>query len=166
MAIQPIYLPHLLKQPQSAQGFQVDQAIANLETLTPVRGTVQVRHGGTFLEVIAQVETIVTLHCDRCTQSYNQKLELDTKELLWLDRELETNPAPERELSWDDLSEVLAPDSHFDVENWLYEQLNLALPLKNLCGKDCQAPAVPGDESPNGFDRRWAALADLKQQLS
>jgi uncharacterized protein len=91
---------------------------------------------------------------------------LDTKELLWLDRTSETNTAPERELSREDLSEVLAPDGHFDVETWLYEQLNLALPLKNLCGKDCQAPVVPGDESQNGFDRRWAALADLKQQLS
>lgn len=166
MAIQPIYLPHLLKQPQSTQVFQIDQAITNLETLTPVRGKIRVRHGGTFLEVTAQAETIVTLNCDRCTQNYNQRLELDTKELLWLDRELETSTARERELSWDDLSEVLAPDSHFDLETWLYEQLNLALPLKNLCGKDCQAPAMPGDESLNGFDRRWAVLADLKQQLS
>lgn len=166
MSIQPIYIPHLLKQPQSTQVIPVDQAIANLETLTPVRGEIRVRHGGTFLEVSAEAETIVTLNCDRCTQSYNQRLELENKELLWLDRERETSTAPERELSWDDLSEVLAPDSHFDVETWLYEQLNLVLPLKNLCGKDCQAPTVPGDEAQNGFDRRWAALADLKQQLS
>ncbi|MCT0254712.1 MULTISPECIES: DUF177 domain-containing protein [unclassified Synechocystis] len=167
MVLQPIYLPHLLKQPRSTQVFQVDQAIADLATLTPVRGAVTVRHGGTFLEVTAQAETIVTLHCDRCAQGYNQKLELDTQEILWLDRQGE-NPAlaSERELSWDDLSEVLPPDGHFDLETWLYEQFNLALPLKNLCGKDCQAPEVPNNGADNGFDHRWAALADLKRQLN
>ncbi|MBE9176295.1 DUF177 domain-containing protein [Synechocystis salina LEGE 06155] len=167
MVIQPIYLPHLLKQPRSVQVLSVDQAIADLTTLTPVRGTVTVRHGGTFLEVTAEAETIVTLHCDRCAQSYNQRLALDTKEILWLDNQGENaSLGSERELSWDDLSEVLAPDGHFDVETWLYEQFNLALPLKNLCGKDCQAPPVPDDSTDNGFDHRWAALADLKQQLN
>jgi uncharacterized protein len=165
MVIQPIYLPHLLKQPRCTQLLAIDQAIADLITLTPVRGEVKVRHGGTFLEVTAQAETIVTLHCDRCAQSYNQRLALDTKEILWLDNQGEnTLPVSERELSWDDLSEVLPPDGHFDVETWLYEQFNLALPLKNLCGKDCQAPQAPDDDADNGFDRRWAALADLKRQ--
>jgi len=166
MVIQPIYIPHLLRHPQSTQVFAVDQAIANLVTLTPVRGTVTVRHGGTFLEVNAQVETIVTLHCDRCAQSYNQRLEVNTKELLWLDRESEASTAQERELSWDDLSEAIAPDSHFDVETWLYEQLNLALPLKNLCGKDCSAPIIPEDETAGALDPRWAALAALERQLN
>jgi uncharacterized protein len=166
MVMQSIYIPHLLRQPGSTQTIAVDQAIANFASLTPVRGQVSVRHGGTFLEVKAQAETIVTLSCDRCAQGYNQKLCLDTKELLWLERELEEAKATERELTWDDLSEALPPDGHFDVETWLYEQLNLALPLKNLCGKDCQAPMVEQiQEADSDLDQRWAALANLKKQL-
>lgn len=165
MVIQSIYIPHLLRLPGSSQIIPVDQAIANFASLTPVRGQLRVRHGGTFLEVGAEAETIVTLHCDRCAQGYNQKLCLQTKELLWLQRESEEAKATERELTWDDLSEALPPDGHFDGETWLYEQLNLALPLKNLCGKDCQPP-LPGEEDGEPtIDQRWAALANLKQQL-
>ena len=166
MAMQPIYIPHLLKLPNSSQSIHVDQMIGAMETLTPVRGQITVRHGGTFLEVAAQAETIVTLTCDRCTQCYNQRLEINTKELLWLDRQSDEVLASERELSWDDLSEAVAPDSHFDVSNWLYEQLSLALPLQNLCGNNCQPPPLPESDTALGIDHRWAALADLKQQLS
>ncbi|MEB3160544.1 MAG: DUF177 domain-containing protein [Synechocystis sp.] len=164
--MQPIYIPHLLKFPQATQSIHFDEMVAEMETLTPVRGHITVRHGGTFLEVAAQAETIVTLTCDRCIQCYNQRLELNTKELIWLDRQTEEVPASERELSWDDLSEALAPDSHFDVNSWLYEQLSLALPLQNLCGNNCQPPPLPASDSETAIDHRWAALADLKKQLS
>ncbi|MFM1842446.1 MAG: hypothetical protein RLZZ490_1182 [Cyanobacteriota bacterium] len=165
--MQPIYIPHLLKFPHSSQSLHFDDMIAEMDTLTPVRGQITVRHGGTFLEVIAQAETIVTLMCDRCTQCYNQRLELNTKELIWLDnRQTDEVSASERELSWDDLSETLAPDGHFDVDNWLYEQLSLALPLQNLCGNNCQPPPLPVSDLNGEIDHRWAALADLKKQLS
>ena len=166
MAMQPIYIPHLLKLPYSSQSIHFDEMIGAMETLTPVRGQITVRHGGTFLEVTAQAETIVTLTCDRCIQCYNQRLEINTKELLWLDRQSDEILASERELSWDDLSEAVAPDSHFDVGNWLYEQLSLALPLQNLCGSNCQPPPLPESDTALAIDHRWAALAALKQQLS
>ncbi|MEB3227301.1 MAG: YceD family protein [Synechocystis sp.] len=164
--MQPLYIPHLLKQPHSSQTLQFDEMIGEMDTLTPVRGQITVRHGGTFLEVIGQAETIVTLTCDRCTQCYNHRLIVNAKELLWLDRQNEESLPAERELSWDDLSETLPPDGHFDVKNWLYEQLSLALPLQNRCDQDCQPPSLPEPETPLAIDRRWAALADLKQQLS
>ena len=164
--MQPIYIPHLLKLPNSSQSIYFDEMIGEMATLTPVRGHIVVRHGGTFLEVTAQAETIVTLICDRCTQCYNQRLEVNTKELLWLDRHGDEAPPSERELSWDDLSETLPPDGHLDLNSWLYEQLSLALPLQNLCNKDCQPPPLPEADKAVAIDHRWAALADLKKQLS
>ena len=44
-----------------------------------------IRHGGTFLEILAQAETIVTLTCDRCLQNYNYRLSIDTSEIIWLE---------------------------------------------------------------------------------
>ena len=166
MAMQPIYIPHLLKLPNSSQSIHFDEMIGEMNTLTPVRGQITIRHGGTFLEVTAQAETIVTLNCDRCTQYYNQRIEVNTKELLWLDRHSEEVTVSERQLSWDDLSETLSPDGHFDGETWLYEQLSLALPLQNLCNKNCQPPPLPESDTTTAIDHRWAALADLKKQLS
>lgn len=163
--MQPIYIPHLLKMPQARQTLYLDQMVPELETLTPVRGELVVRHGGTFLEVTIQAETIVTLLCDRCLQTYNHRLVLETSELIWLDKSRqEALAGTERELTWEDLSEMLPPDGHFDVDRWLYEQLMLAHPLRQLCGKACQLPTTAPAET--GQDQRWSALEILKQQLS
>ncbi len=165
--MQSIYLPHLLKMPQSSQTLYLDGMVTGLETLTPVRGEIRVRHGGTFLEVTATAETIVTLLCDRCAQTYNHRLAVDASELIWLNKQEENPKYPsERELTWEDLSEMLPPDGHFDSEGWLYEQLMLAHPLRRLCGKNCQPPAVEEAEAQALRDQRWSALEILKQQLS
>ncbi len=159
--MQTIYLPHLLRQPRSTQQFEVDGMLPSLETLTPVRGTITVRHGGTFLEVTAIADTIVNLTCDRCAQSYNQRLHVDTQEILWLQETSEVPMKTELELNAQNLSESLDPHGHFDPEEWLYEQLCLILPLQNLCGKDCQPPALPAPEQLSEIDDRWAALKQL-----
>jgi len=161
----PIHIPHLLRQPQATQIIHLDGAIPDLDALTPVKGQVKIRHGGTFLEVGVSAETIVNLTCDRCIQSYNYRLTLETSELIWLEAPTPETLPPERELAWEDLSEQLPPDGDFDVDAWLYEQFTLALPLQRLCGKDCQPPAVSQAEvAPT--DRRWSALEILKEQLT
>ncbi|MGL5034337.1 MAG: YceD family protein [Microcystaceae cyanobacterium] len=164
--MQSLYIPHLLQQPQRTQVLHLDCEVPGLETLTPIRGEMKVRHGGTFLEVGVQAETIVTMICDRCAQQYNDRLALSTSELIWLDKDTEEVQPQEREVAWEDLSESLPSDGHFSVETWLYEQFTLALPLRRLCGKDCQPPQVKDLDSENSGDRRWSALEILKQQLS
>lgn len=171
--MQSIYIPHLLQQPQRTQTLYLDGNIPHLETLTPVRGEMKIRHGGTFLEVGVEAETIVTLICDRCAQQYNDRLVLNTSELIWLDKEASQNAnyPQEREVSWEDLSETLPPDGHFDIDTWLYEQFTLALPLRRLCGKDCRPPLTdPANQEiksnlEKAVDHRWSALEILKQQL-
>lgn len=165
--MQAIYIPHLLQRPQQTEAHQVDEFIAGLETLTPLRGILSIRHGGTFLEVKLQAETIVTLLCDRCVQNYNHRLALDTHELIWLNKEEQDQEifAKEREVAWEDLTESLPPEGHFDADEWLFEQVSLALPLRKLCGKGCQPPDLPQDDRESQPDGRWATLASLKNQL-
>jgi uncharacterized protein len=164
--MQAIYIPHLLNRPQRSQNLPLDDFLSGMDTLTPLRGTLTIRHGGTFLELKLTAETIVTLTCDRCAQDYNHRLTLDTSELIWLDAEPETPILKEREVAYEDLSETLPPDGHFEPESWLYEQVSLALPFSKLCGKDCSPPALPDSDRAPLPDSRWAALADLQSHLS
>lgn len=168
MTIQAIYLPHLLSFSNRIQSLIIDENVSGLETLTPVRGDITVRHGGTFLEVTVKAETIITFTCDRCTQNYNQRLILDTSEIIWLDKEIDEPKkiSQEREVAWEDLSETLSPEGHFEVEKWLYEQLSLAFPLRRLCENDCQPPFENIPENEINLDGRWSALEILKRQLS
>ena len=72
--MEDIYIPQLLKAPGRKREIEINEVIPGLETLTPIRGTLIVRHGGNFLELSVQAETIVTLICDRCLQNYNHRL--------------------------------------------------------------------------------------------
>ena len=159
-----LYLPHLLKTPERRQTVTVETHFPELATLMPVRGSVTVRHGQTFLEVQGQGETIVTLTCDRCLQQYNHRLTVEAEELIWLEDQAAADLPLEQELSPEELVETLSPDGHFDPENWLYEQLCLALPQRQLCDNQC--PGIPLAVTPTPLvDHRWAALAALQTQI-
>lgn len=166
--MEAIYIPHLLKAPKRKAEIIVDDTISDLDTLVPVKGVVAVRHGGNFLEVTSQAETIATLVCDRCLQHYNHRLAIDTSELIWLESELENikDLPSEREVSIEDLSETLPPNGHFDPESWLFEQLSLALPLRKVCGEDCPGATIENNSDEQHIDRRWSSLAALKEQLN
>ncbi|MEC4895118.1 MAG: YceD family protein [Oscillatoria sp. PMC 1051.18] len=160
-----IYIPQLLKAPEKTEVIQVQEFIPGLETLTPVRGTVVVTHRGTYLEVAGKAETIVTLTCDRTLRQYNHRLVVDTTELIWLDENANSteNLPLEREVKSEDLSESLSPQGYFQVQEWLYEQLCLALPLRQLSDEEGEALNYQEESQ---IDRRWAALEALKKQLS
>ncbi|MFW6263942.1 MAG: YceD family protein [Cyanobacteriota bacterium] len=166
--MEAIYIPQLLNAPEKTEEIEVNQCISGLDTLTPVRGRITVRHGGTYLEVSAVADAIVTLTCDRCLQQYNHRLSVDTTELIWLEEKYEdVNSLPlERELKSEDLSENLSPYGHFEPEAWLYEQLCLAHPQRQLCNQDCGGFDSEAVSKNNPVDSRWAKLEALKRQLS
>ena len=167
-----INIPQLAQAPDGTEVVSVAEFLQDLDTLTPVRGRLQVKHQGNYLQVSGQVETIVTLTCDRCLQNYNHRLAIDTSELIWLDAAAERPYAGplEQETPLEDLIETLSPQGEFQPESWLYEQLCLALPPRQLCGEDCSGiPAASTTAAVNEevtVDRRWASLEALKQQLS
>ncbi len=164
--MEPIYVPSLLKAPQKTEVIEFKQFIPELETLMPVRGTLSASHEGTYLQISATFEAIVTLTCDRCLQQYNHRLNVSPEEVIWLDvnaDRIEDLPLEQEVLS-EELTESLHPEGHFDPERWIYEQLCLALPHRKLCRKDCGGIDID-PKNPPTTDRRWAALQDLKGKL-
>ncbi|MFM1797985.1 MAG: hypothetical protein RLZZ117_263 [Cyanobacteriota bacterium] len=142
----------------------VDQPIAELATLTPVRGEMAAVHQGSALEVSAAVETILTLSCARCLQQFNQALRVDVRELIEF-RDAPSPGAGQASALGDDLEDRLDPQGRFDPERWLFEQLSLRLPMVNRCGDDCPGP--PGwTSAPRPADPRWAALQALRPAMS
>ncbi len=164
--MEKVYIPHLLQQPEQTLTVELNSHLADLETLTPVRGELTVTHQGTYLEVKAKADTIVTLTCDRCLQAYNHRVLLSAQELIWLEHEPDPATLPlEREVSVDDLFETLPPNGHFYPETWVYEQICLALPLPQICDEDCEGIDLTGTAAANPVDHRWAALTQLQQQF-
>jgi len=167
--MEPIYIPRLTKVPQRTEVIDFSEVIPGLETLTPVQGSIKVTHQGNYLEISAKAETIITLTCHRCLQQYNHRLEVTPTEMIWLD-ELANQAEPvllDREIASEDLVESLPPNGYFDPKLWLYEQLCLEIPQRQLCDQACYGIQVeqPEQKGPR-IDQRWASLADLKQKLS
>jgi uncharacterized protein len=169
---EPIHLPQLMHAPDQSETVLVRDWFSDLNSLTPVQGQVKVVHGGNFLQIEGTAETIVTLTCDRCLQQYNHRLTTEASELIWLQEVTEADVlqgAVTEYLKEADLVETLPPDGYFQHDDWLYQQLCLALPHRQLCDRACPGIAVePGtdlDMNSSQTDYRWAKLADLKQQL-
>jgi uncharacterized protein len=168
--MEPIFLPQLSRAHQQTEIIAVNAPLSDLETLTPVQGQIKVVHHGNYLQVDAHAETIVTLICDRCLQQYNHRLCTQASELIWL-RETTADDVLEDIFLEDSedpaLVETLQPNGYFYPEDWLYQQLCLEIPQRQLCDTAC--PGIPVTPNPVENlpqpDRRWAALADLKLQL-
>lgn len=165
--MEAIYIPGLLKLPEQTDVIQVNECIADLETLMPVRGRLQVTHQGNYLEVSAKAETIVTLSCHRCLQQYNHRLSIDVSELIWLDESAnqpDSEPV-EQEVPLEDLVETLHPQGYFYPDTWLYEQLCLEIPPRQLCDPQCLGINVSENGHTKPTDARWQALEALKGRL-
>ena len=172
-ALEPVPLQEL-RALGTAKFWEVEGELDELPSLTPVRGHVSAEHRGNVLAVEGKLNTIVTLCCDRCLNHFNRKLSCTTSEFIWLGDEQPT--ADELELSgevaeMEGLVDVLDPRGQFDPQQWVFEQLNLLLPVFNYCGDHCsgppgfqQQPVIP-DTKTKVVDPRWQALQQLQQQI-
>jgi uncharacterized protein len=161
-----IHIPQILNAPNKTTLLNVAEHLPGLETLTPVKGEMSVTHQGTYLEVKGTASAIMTLECDRCLQSYNTRVQVDTSEMVWLE-EPASESAIEKEVDLEDLIESLAPQGEFNPDEWLYEQMCLAIPQKKICRPDCEGIEITSNPpQKEKIDHRWAALSSLKQQLS
>ncbi|MFM7548832.1 MAG: YceD family protein [Cyanobacteriota bacterium] len=175
--LRPVPL-HELRWLPCGQHWSIEQHLPQLQTLTPVRGELQLTHRGALLEVEGCGETIVTLCCDRCLQHFNHPLAFSCRELLWLGDDARSRgsnqphdqqallAAAGEQLDLDPLDpdapiDSLDPRGDFDPGQWVFEQLNLQLPLVNRCGSDCPGPPSWSSD-PQGGDPRWAALRALR----
>ncbi|MER3434295.1 MAG: metal-binding protein [Leptolyngbya sp. ERB_1_1] len=163
-----IHIPRLLQFPEHSKTIEFKTLLKDLKTLTPVQGWLKITHQGNFLEISAKAETIVTLTCHRCLQQFNHRLAIAPSELIWLDEAADqVDELPlDRDLSMDDLVETLPPHGYFDPATWLFEQLSLEIPQRQLCEQDCVGIEVSDDIKSPGVDQRWAALQALKGHLN
>jgi uncharacterized protein len=166
--MESIYIPSLVNRLEQTEEIKFSEFFPHIETLTPVKGQLKVTHHGDYLQVKIKADTIITLTCDRCLQQYNHRLLINTEELIWLRRvdqpEVDVLVEDGQE---DDLWESLPPDAHFDTSQWIYEQLSLALPPKQLCNEDCAGITLENPDLSEAItDQRWSALEILKKQLS
>ncbi len=161
-----IHIPQILAAPDQTVALDVAEHLPGLETLTPVTGEMTVAHRGTFLDVRGKAHTIMTLECDRCLSSYNTRIQVDTSELVWLEEAAPEASGIEKEVELDDLVESLSPQGYFHPGEWLYEQMCLAIPQKQICRPDCKGIEIKNNPPQAEIDHRWAALSSLKQQLS
>lgn len=165
--MEAIFIPRLTKAPERTITIEFEEFLKDLDTLTPVKGWLKVSHQGNYLEVSAQAETIITLSCHRCLQQFNYRLSIAPKELIWLNDAVDVEELPfDRDLSMDDLVESLPPNGYFEPDTWLYEQLCLEVPQRQLCDQDCVGIELSDSLSDQVVDSRWASLADLKARLS
>ncbi|WP_254994745.1 YceD family protein [Cyanobium sp. Aljojuca 7D2] len=167
LPLHPVPLQEL-KHLEAGRHWLINQQIAGLDSLTPVRGQLHATHRGTVLEVEGEADTIVTLCCDRCLQHFNHPLRASSRELLWIGEPATTHAtatsdpvALEGEGDDGGVMEQLDPRGSFDPEHWIFEQLNLQLPIVNHCGSDCPGPATWTSDT-SGIDPRWQALQGLR----
>ena len=165
--LEPVALRDL-KALGSIRSWQVDTTLDQLPSLTPVRGYLSAEHKGNVLAVEGELQTIVTLTCDRCLGQFNQKLSCQPSELIWLGEaspsDLELRESDQIS-ALDGLVECLDPRGMFEPRQWAFEQLNLQMPVVNCCGEDCPGPSLPNapfsDPAP---DPRWKALRELQRE--
>lgn len=158
--LRSIPLSDLSQAPNRMRELEFRQDIANFDALTPVEGFVHLAHRGNFVEVFGEFTTIVTLDCYRCLNTYNHRIRTKIEEILWLEK-----PRPqagvEVEVGVEELVETLDPDGVFDVEDWVYQQLCLSLPQKQICAADCKG-LESGTHAEEPIDSRWDALKHLR----
>lgn len=161
-----VYIPDIENAPRQTIVLEVDEFLSELTSLTAVQGHVTLVHQGNYLQVSTQAKTIVTLNCDRCLQQYNHRLAVDASEMIWLSAEVpEAEPGLEIEVTLDDPVEILFPQGDFSPEDWLYQQLSLQLPHRQLCDQNCEGILEEAEKIEQPVDRRWAALESLKEQM-
>ena len=58
--------------------------------------------------------------------------------MIWLQASPDPSSLPaEQEVGLDDLVETLPPNGYFHPKTWLYEQICLALPQRQICDPNC-----------------------------
>ena len=154
-----------------ARVWAVEGQLDDLPTLTPVRGEVKAEHRGNLLEVSGSLSTIISLCCDRCLGQFNQQLNVQTEELIWLGDGQSVEALSGAGLdceSPDGLIESLDPRGSFEPERWVFEQLSLQLSVVNRCGDACPGPPKPAKSTATAtasdpVDPRWKSLQQLRE---
>ncbi|MFC2152180.1 DUF177 domain-containing protein [Bacteroidota bacterium] len=128
--------------------------------------TVLLNKKSTFLELYFQIEGFIELTCDRCLDQYNQQIEYNGKLYVKFSEN-------EDELA-EDIICLLPTDHELDISHYIYESINLSIPLKRVHPDDKEGSITCNPEmleklnnyktdEPAGedIDPRWEDLRNL-----
>ncbi len=172
--LQPIPVKEISKL-TSPKIWLIEGYLKNFATFTPISGIIKADSKGNLLQLKGKANTAVNLSCDKCLTSFNYKLEFETDEMIWIGKEDLNLEDLKLEVSSSQLASIvdfIDPNENFDPAHWLFEQLNLRMPLLNICGDHC--PGSPQINSPEKIshgqndsgeqqqiDSRWIALKNF-----
>jgi uncharacterized protein len=86
--------------------------------------------------LVGGVQTTLELLCGRCLEPFTQAVD-QTFDLRYQPHSENTGEG-EREIEEDDLTTAFYENDEIDLGHLMQEQFLLALPMKPLCGEDCQ----------------------------
>jgi uncharacterized protein len=102
----------------------------------PVSLVGDVRRDGQKFTLVGRLKTVLESDCSRCAEPYPVPVDADL-ELTFLPA-AENTGEPEQEVGEDDLGVSFYRDDVIDLAEVMREQFYLALPMKPLCGEQCQ----------------------------
>ncbi|WP_320676329.1 DUF177 domain-containing protein [Prochlorococcus sp. MIT 1300] len=120
--------------------WEVECFLHSFNSLWPITGWVSVEHLSESIIVKSELQTLIELCCDRCSQQFEHKLFCNTEELIRISTKNNkkshyTQMESSHELA--ELNESLDSSSNFDPERWIFEHVNLELPISKHCGEKC-----------------------------
>jgi len=137
----------------------------------PVSGRVRVDKSGDYFVVRGEVETTVTLQCDRCLENFSHAVHADIYAVLVSADLLREAGSESVELTSQDLDITSYEGEAFDLRPVVEEQIVLSLPLRHVCNEQClglcpecgaNRNRTPCDCSDNGPDGPFSVLKKLK----
>lgn len=135
---------------------------SDLLNIEPVHVKVNAVYGSGVYEVKGHLETIVTLKCSRCLNTYEMELSVPFREL-FAEREGLVSSEEEEDLH-------IVHENEVDLLPYVEEAIHLAIPFIPVCREDCKGlcPVCGVDRNTvrceckqEKIDPRLAGLADL-----
>ena len=132
-----------------------------------LKAKVYLNKKSTFLELDFKIDGYVELICDRCLDEYKQPVNYEGKLYVKFSEK-------EDELA-DDVICLLPTDHELDISHYIYESINLSIPLKRVHPDDGEGNVTcnpemleklenykTGEPADDDIDPRWEDLRNLK----
>jgi uncharacterized protein len=139
--------------------------------ISPCEVSIDLRRRGREIDLRGKLQTQVSATCDRCLADVKIDVKNEFKLVcLPIDKLSQTD---ELILERHELDFSSYQDEKIDIDDLIRVQVQLAIPMSNLCRKNCKGLCSQCGEDRNlvdckcdqqDSDLRWQALADLKKK--
>ena len=137
--------------------------INEINTIAPIKATLEVSSLGEFVKITGNVKGRVILECDLCLNEFEYNLDLDIEELFAKNTLLDEY-GQETELKEGQFITDLAGKDSIDIYDLLYQSVILDFPNKKVCGIKCKGDDFLSEENfaQNQVDPRLAVFKTIQ----